>query len=436
MKKYVILLVWSFLCYFLKAQDCQDLFISEIVFGQQILPIQGGNSAENVAYNYAIEVFNPTSSEIDLSGYSIDLVKPNNDGVTTIQLSGQIPSKRVQVIANEESDAGIQALADVLSERLKFEGHVALRLKKGNTILDEIGDPNLATSGDPIDLVALLNDPTVVNDWKIDLGSIRNLTARIINTVTSGQPVFNEQAVLYEWLIFPSGIIAGLGEHTCACNASVVCFQTTLGTITETAMPTAYNTNVTCTGCTGNTVVVSSYADGGSSLCVGFAPATPNSDFNNHGSQPFNFPTDVTFTSDGSKSLKLFNVINDALVEPLECASFSLKITQGTGEICFGFLSQHSVRISSEDMVSTKENPIQSKIKVFPTTTNGAVYFDAEESIIVEKCQLFDASGVLELTNVNPNPAIGLDLRGLKSGYKRLILYSNRGIAQKFVIKL
>ena len=40
------------------AQDCSDLFISEYV--------------EGPAQNNAIEIYNPTSSSIDLSGYSIN----------------------------------------------------------------------------------------------------------------------------------------------------------------------------------------------------------------------------------------------------------------------------------------------------------------------------------------------------------------------------
>ena len=87
-----LLLIAVILTANLNAQDCSDLFISEYV--------------EGPSNNNAIEVYNPTSTAIDLSGYTIN--RYSNGGTTNPeiwQLSGSISPHDVVVVGNGQVDS-------------------------------------------------------------------------------------------------------------------------------------------------------------------------------------------------------------------------------------------------------------------------------------------------------------------------------------------
>ena len=72
------------------SQDCSDLFISEYI--------------EGPGQNNAIEIFNPTSNEIDLSGYVINRYSNGaNTGPQSWPLSGIIASGEVIVLGNGQT---------------------------------------------------------------------------------------------------------------------------------------------------------------------------------------------------------------------------------------------------------------------------------------------------------------------------------------------
>src|SRR5690554_1098094 len=143
MKK-VLLSLGLLLSASISAQDCSELFISEYV--------------EGWSNNKALEIYNPTSSPIDLSQYIV--VRYSNgagfaDSEAAVQLSGTIAPYDVYVAVLDKREPGtgqeapvwdsLQAKADDfycpdydISKAMYFNGNDAVTLEKGTlTDLDE-----------------------------------------------------------------------------------------------------------------------------------------------------------------------------------------------------------------------------------------------------------------------------------------------------------
>jgi len=107
--------------------SCNDVYISEY--------IEGG------AYNKAIEIYNPTSKDVDLSNYSIELYSNGKSSVTaSTPLSGTLSSNSTFVISHGSASAEILAVAALTnSSVINFNGDDAFVLKKGEETVDSIG---------------------------------------------------------------------------------------------------------------------------------------------------------------------------------------------------------------------------------------------------------------------------------------------------------
>ena len=100
---------------------------------------------EGTSFNKALEIYNGSGSNIDLSsGNYIVEIYSNGSGTvsTTITLTGTINGNDVFVLAHSSADAAILAAADQTTGSVNFNGDDAIVLKKGGaggTILDVIG---------------------------------------------------------------------------------------------------------------------------------------------------------------------------------------------------------------------------------------------------------------------------------------------------------
>lgn len=102
---------------------CVELFISEYY--------------EDGSDKY-LEIYNPTSSAINLAGYEIDIYfNSNSSSGSNIALSGTIAADDVFVIADNGSTAGITA--DLVDKNLEFNGNDAIVLSNGGTTIDIMG---------------------------------------------------------------------------------------------------------------------------------------------------------------------------------------------------------------------------------------------------------------------------------------------------------
>lgn len=164
------------------ATQATDLIISEYIEGS--------------SFNKAIELYNGTGSEIDLSTYTLEHY--SNSGSTgnpgagtkspskTMALEGKLASGKTYVVTRSDANAAIveaaneSGLLDTTKAVINFNGNDQIVLKKGNDVIDSIGQVGSA-QGTLID-VSLVRKPnitagdTVIDDafdWSsqwIDLG--------------------------------------------------------------------------------------------------------------------------------------------------------------------------------------------------------------------------------------------------------------------------
>ena len=217
MKLYALTFIALIVCNYSFSQDCSELFISEYVEGSY--------------QNKAIEIYNPTSSAIDLSSYSIDRYKNGNTEITdAFNLSGSIEPYSVWVVTNGSTDTsstygycfpelynmGDQVGPNSYPTPLHFNGNDAIVLSKNGTIIDLIGkigeDPGDAWTDDP---TAGFTDANNGTWWTMDQTLVRK--KEVLQGVTSNPIIFN---VTTQWDSLPENTWTELGSHTCDCNQS------------------------------------------------------------------------------------------------------------------------------------------------------------------------------------------------------------------------
>ncbi|WP_088007030.1 chitobiase/beta-hexosaminidase C-terminal domain-containing protein [Indiicoccus explosivorum] len=95
---------------------------------------------EGSSNNKALELYNGTGAEVDLSQYTVELYSNENTTAgNTLNLSGTLAHNDTYVIYNSSADAAIAAVGDVTSGVTFFNGNDALVLKKNGVVVDSIG---------------------------------------------------------------------------------------------------------------------------------------------------------------------------------------------------------------------------------------------------------------------------------------------------------
>ena len=201
---------------YLDPNGCQDLFLSEYL--------------EGFSNNKAVEIYNPTTSPIDLSAYKLWGVF-NQGGANqrkSAQLEGMIAPMGTHVVVRHFAWNDILNLADQLdSFAVNFNGNDAVMLVKYNSptdsvILDVFGVPgqNPTDGWAGPDGVVVTKDQTLRRKPFVQSGR-RN-----------GSAPFNP---LLEWNVFPVNTYSGLGQHASSCGDGGGC--TGLGAPTALAEP-------------------------------------------------------------------------------------------------------------------------------------------------------------------------------------------------------
>ncbi len=166
---------------------CGDLFISEYIEGS--------------ASNKAIEIYNATGADIDLSTYEIGVYQNGASSPTqTVALSGTIAANDVYVVAHQSSIATILNAADQ-TFGFGFNGDDAIALLKGGQVIDIVGkigeDPGTEWSNGGASTL----DKTLVRKVAISKGSNLNIP-------------FVANA---EWDVYPIDDASYLGGHSSQC---------------------------------------------------------------------------------------------------------------------------------------------------------------------------------------------------------------------------
>ncbi len=225
MKKTLLIFILVMSFHFSFSQNCNDLFISEYVEGR--------------GYNKALELYNPTGSEIDLSSYSIGRYRNGQTTMDTeLSLSGTIQPYDVFVIligddAQQEPGQIAEELKNIADMRssgiyeedpMFFNGNDALVLMKSGDVVDifaRIGPPELDDGWcyeSDEEGGYIYEDCYWKNIWTKDHALIRKSTVQ--TGVTENPTPFN---VSLEWDSLPrmtdeTGPIHELGSHECTCD--------------------------------------------------------------------------------------------------------------------------------------------------------------------------------------------------------------------------
>ncbi|HYX05793.1 MAG TPA: T9SS type A sorting domain-containing protein, partial [Bacteroidales bacterium] len=158
---------------------------------------------EGSSSNKAIEIYNGTGADVDLSGYSVKLAPNGGAWGNTLNLTGTLAAGDVFVIANASADQVIQDVADATSNVTYFNGNDALGLFKGADSIDVIGvqgtDPGTAW------------DVAGVANATLDHPLVRK------RTVTQGQTDWALSAGTNtddsEWEVYDQNTFSFLGYH-------------------------------------------------------------------------------------------------------------------------------------------------------------------------------------------------------------------------------
>lgn len=176
--------------------NISELFISEYVEGS--------------SNNKAIEIYNGTSSAIDLSanGYKLEFYfNGSTSAGTTINLTGTLNAGNVFVVASASANSTILNAADQTSSAAFYNGDDAVVLRKGSSIVDVIGQVGF--------------DPG--SEWGTGLISTADNTLRRLSSTTQGDTnpddVFDPSV---EWTGYPTDTFDDLGTFT---GSSVQTFQ-------------------------------------------------------------------------------------------------------------------------------------------------------------------------------------------------------------------
>ncbi len=356
----------------------EDLFISEYV--------EGSND------NKAIEIFNGTGAAIDLAAedYILEFYfNGNTSPGTTINLTGTIADGDVFVVADNDADAAILAVADQTNIDNFFNGNDGIVLKKGGadgTILDVIGQVGI--------------DPG--SQWGSGLTSTQNNTLRRQSSVITGETNPNDTFdPSIEWEGFAENTFDGLGSHSIDAGDEPI---VTIQAIDADAAEAGQNPGIFTIARTGDTSAV---------LTVEYAIATGIGQATNG--------TDYTPTLSGMATIEAGESSVDITITPIDDSDFEGDETVtlsliDTDDYNLGGSNTASVNITDNDIILTPIYDIQGTGHTSPlanqsVATTGVVTAVANNGFYLQD-PLGDnndatSDGIFVFTNSSPNVTVG-----------------------------
>lgn len=158
---------------------------------------------EGSSNNKAVEIYNPSSGSVDLSGYQVQVFTNGSITPTNINLTGLLAPHHSYVLCHTSfSNPPQSSVCQQLSGSLNFNGNDAVALKK--------------ISGSIIDLIGVIGD-NPVSEWGTGLLSTADNTLTRLCSVNSGNPAgFASISVLAsEWVGAPNNTFTDLGLRSC-----------------------------------------------------------------------------------------------------------------------------------------------------------------------------------------------------------------------------
>jgi hypothetical protein len=170
--------------------DCTQLFFSEYIEGDGL--------------NKGLEIYNPSTSSIDLSTYSVKIFTNGSPSASiTIPLSGMLAGNNVYVLTHSGANNALKDSADLTSGSLTFNGDDAVALVSSTDTVDVIGvigtDPGLSWSGGGVSTL----DETLIRFASVKIG--------IGNDSSSFNPSI-------QWTSLGLNDYSNIGIHTSGCH--------------------------------------------------------------------------------------------------------------------------------------------------------------------------------------------------------------------------
>jgi len=160
--------------------------------------LEGGSN------NKAIEIYNGTGAEVDLTPYIVKLGSNGAAWSNTCDMVGTLAAGDVFVIANSGSNPAILALADTLSTITYFNGDDAVGLFYNEVLIDVFGTYQTAPT--------TAWDVAGVTEATINHTLVRKLT--VTEGTTDWATSAGTDATDSQWVIYPIDTIDMLGTHT------------------------------------------------------------------------------------------------------------------------------------------------------------------------------------------------------------------------------
>ena len=185
---------------FNSVSDCSELFISEYIEGS-------GN-------NKFLEIYNPTSSSVDLSTYDIVMYQNGSSTVSaTLTLTGTLVSGGTFVIENSNEATGFtSANLSTTNSVMTFNGNDVIALRKSSAIVDVLGqigtDPGTQWSGTTCSIGTE--------------GAVLRRNSSVKTGDTDGSNAFDPDT---EWTCSAVPDTSNLGSHTSVCLSNEIDIQ-------------------------------------------------------------------------------------------------------------------------------------------------------------------------------------------------------------------
>ncbi|MDD5582971.1 MAG: lamin tail domain-containing protein [Candidatus Marinimicrobia bacterium] len=183
---------------------------------------------EGSSSNKAVEVYNGTGEDIDLSDFTVKLGSNGDEWGNTLVMKGILPAGDVYVIANSSAASAILDVADTTSSVTFFNGDDALGLFCEGVLIDVIGeylsDPGTAwdvagVTGATLDHTLIRKDEVLTGntDWASSAGtSAANSEWKVYDKDTFKYlgshpfvpPVYPDPIELYSWWEIKAGDVS------------------------------------------------------------------------------------------------------------------------------------------------------------------------------------------------------------------------------------
>jgi len=427
-----------------QTSECNELFISEIVYAKDSIAVSGNSSIIN---SNAVELFNPRGTDIDLTGYYIKMAMSNSSGVN-INLSGNISAKGTFTIAFNGADSSLQQAADYITSSLDFSEKLRLELWGANGIIDRLGAVNLSQA-DQINIAAALADPVnYLNTINIDLRTLKNFTARRKFNVNQGDSTFTNPAS--NWAVAPNGDITDIGQfhNICVEDVKYWIYECQEQAVDEgfwillQVFADGINDNTI-----GHSVKLQLFNDQTGNKCfqTSFAPSADFGDATLHyplQTSPPSASYTVQFTDIASgfsvpSKLIYIKVVDDNISETAEHLGLLLS-TPNNGSFYQDIIND-DIKIMTSFYINDLPSGILAldaerlKINTFPNPFNETIFLNNKSEYKIQKIELINSFGQTVLEEDYPSNIISTS--GISSGFYNIKFTTNDKVLFKKMVK-